>query len=253
MTQTVLPIPEKQELAVQHQDSASILATIVRGSQSGIDIAAIKELWAMHKEAKAIEAEQAFNEAMCAAQSELGRIAPDLTNPQTHSRYASYAALDKKLRPVYTKHGFSLSFDSGDSPVPETVRVICYVSHRAGHTRTYNGPPMPADGKGAKGGDVMTKTHATGAAMSYGARYLLKFIFNLSVGEDDVDGNEVSVPEDVVVQALDGIANCSSLQELLKVYKAAYKVASDNNDQATMKAYIAAKDKRKAELQKEAN
>ncbi len=48
---------------------------------------------------------------------------------------------------------------------------------------------MPADGKGAKGGDVMTKTHATGAAASYGARYLLKGIFNIAVGDDDRDGN----------------------------------------------------------------
>jgi hypothetical protein len=40
---------------------------------------------------------------------------------------------------------------------------------------------MPADGKGAKGGDVMTKTHAMGAAASYGQRYLLKLIFNIAV------------------------------------------------------------------------
>jgi hypothetical protein len=240
---------EPAALTVQEPDSASILATIMRGSQSGIDIAAMRELWAMHKEAKAIEAERQFNEAMNAAQSELGRIAPDLTNPSTHSKYASYAALDKKIRPIYVKHGFSLSFDSGDSPLPDTVRVICYVSHRGGHTRKYTGPPMPSDGKGAKGGEVMTKTHATGAAMSYGARYLLKYIFNIAVGEEDVDGNAVELPEDLVVQALDAISNCNNLQELLQVYKTHYKIASDNNDQATMKAYIAAKDKRKKELQ----
>jgi hypothetical protein len=49
---------------------------------------------------------------------------------------------------------------------------------------------MPADGKGAKGGDVMTKTHAAGAAASYGQRYLMKNIWNVAVGEEDVDGNE---------------------------------------------------------------
>ena len=52
---------------------------------------------------------------------------------------------------------------------------------------------MPADGKGAKGGDVMTKTHATGSATSYGMRYLLKMIFNVAVGtEKDDDGNAAS-------------------------------------------------------------
>ena len=48
---------------------------------------------------------------------------------------------------------------------------------------------MPADGKGARGNDVMTKTHATGSAVSYGMRYLLRMIFNISVGEHDDDGN----------------------------------------------------------------
>jgi ERF superfamily protein len=49
---------------------------------------------------------------------------------------------------------------------------------------------MPADGKGAKGGDVMTKTHATGSALTYGRRYLLALIFNLAIGElQDDDGN----------------------------------------------------------------
>jgi ERF superfamily len=50
---------------------------------------------------------------------------------------------------------------------------------------------MPADGKGAKGGDVMTKTHAAGSAFTYGQRYLLKMIFNIAIGDDD-DGNRAN-------------------------------------------------------------
>jgi hypothetical protein len=119
----------------------------------------------------------------------MGRISADAENKQTHSRYATYAKLDSVLRPIYTKHGFSLSFDEDESPKPDHIRCLCYVSHDAGHTRTYR-KDMPADGKGAKGGDVMTKTHATGAASSYGARYLLKGIFNVAIGEDDRDGND---------------------------------------------------------------
>jgi hypothetical protein len=48
---------------------------------------------------------------------------------------------------------------------------------------------MPADGKGAKGGDVMTKTHATASALTYAKRYLLLQIFALAIGESDDDGN----------------------------------------------------------------
>ncbi len=82
-----------------------------------------------------------------------------------------------------------MSFDTGEGAAAGWVRVLCYVTHSAGFARTYHAD-MPADGKGAKGGDVMTVTHAVGAAMSYGMRYLLKMIFNVAVGEDDRDGNE---------------------------------------------------------------
>lgn len=154
----------------------------------GADFAAVREMIEFGKKLEADEAEKAFNIAMAEAQAEMRPIAADAENPQTRSKYASYAALDRALRPIYTKHGFALSFDEGDTEKPDHIRVLCYVTHRAGHARTYR-KDMPSDGKGAKGGDVMTKTHAAGAADSYGMRYLLRKIFNVAVGSDDTDGN----------------------------------------------------------------
>jgi hypothetical protein len=124
-----------------------------------------------------------------AAQQEMRHIAADANNPQTKSKYATYAALDAKVRPIYSKHGFSLSFYTADGAPEGSIRIVCKVA-RGGHTeRPYI--DMPADGKGAKGGDVMTKTHATGAGVTYGRRYLLGMIFNLVIGEDN-DGNGAS-------------------------------------------------------------
>ncbi len=130
-----------------------------------------------------------FNAAMSLAQAEMRPIAADANNPQTRSKYARYGAIDKALRPIYTKHGFALSFNTADSPITNHIRVVCEVTHSAGASKTHH-VDMPADGKGAKGGDVMTLTHAAGAGMSYGMRYLVKMIFNVAVGEDDRDGNE---------------------------------------------------------------
>lgn len=173
----------------QAQDASTIMQVISRAaSDPAVDIGKLERLMDMYERVEGKKAEQAFNESMTAAQSEMGRVSADANNPQTRSKYASYAALDRALRPIYTAHGFALSFDEGESPGEGWVRVLCYVSHRNGHCKTY-GKNMPADGKGAKGGDVMTKTHAAGAAMSYGMRYLLKGIFNVAVGEDDDDGN----------------------------------------------------------------
>lgn len=162
-----------------------MIAQAVRDQQP---MEVIRELKDMAKELAQDEAQRQFNAAMGRAQSEMGRVATDAANNQTRSRYATYAALDKALRPIYTRHGFAISFDTGDDAPEGCIRVLAYVTHEAGFTRTYRAD-MPADGKGAKGGDVMTKTHAAGAAMSYGMRYLLKMIFNVAVGEDDTDGN----------------------------------------------------------------
>jgi hypothetical protein len=176
-----------QELA--EGNAASVLDIISRAARDpSIDIEKLERLIAMQERVQARDAELAFNQALNAAQSEMLPISANASNPQTKSRYATFDKLDRVLRPIYTAHGFSLSFDEGESPKEEHVRVLCYVSHTGGHTRTYH-RDMPADGKGAKGGDVMTKTHAAGAAGSYGARYLLKGIFNVAVGEDDEDGN----------------------------------------------------------------
>ena len=154
-----------------------------------VDVDKLERLLTMRKDMELRAAEQSFNEAMTEAQAQMHPISADASNPQTKSKYASYAALDRVLRPIYTSKGFSLSFDTGEGAPPDTVRVLCYVA-RGAYTRTYR-VDMPADGKGAKGGDVMTKTHAAGSAFTYGARYLLKMIFNVAIGDarDDDDGN----------------------------------------------------------------
>jgi hypothetical protein len=172
-------------------EQSAMVSMIERAARDpAINIDKLERLITLQENAQERVAEQAFNMAMSDAQGEMGPIAADSNNPQTKSRYASYFALDKALRPIYSKHGFALSFGTGDVPQESYIRVLCYTSHRGGYTRTYH-VDMPADGKGAKGGDVMTKTHATGSAMTYGQRYLLKMIFNIAIGSDD-DGNAAS-------------------------------------------------------------
>jgi len=167
-----------------------ILGLIERASRDpNVDIDKMERLIAMHERVQAEAARVEFDNAMAAAQAEMQPIRANMDNPQTKSEYADQAALDRAIRPIYTKHGFSLSFNTASGAPADCVRIVCIVAHRGGHREPYQ-IDMPADGKGAKGGDVMTKTHAAGAAQQYGMRYLLKGIFNVAIGEDDTDGNE---------------------------------------------------------------
>lgn len=229
---------EEQSLVPQKATPMELLRIAI-SNNSAIDV--IERLAALQEKALAREAEIDFNEAMNRVQQEIKRVAPDLDNTQTSSRYASYAAIDRKIRPIYSREGFSLSFDTADCPKPEHVRVVCYVSLRA-HVRRYQ-IDMAADGKGPKGGDVMTKTHAEGSAMSYGMRYLVKGIFNIAVGEEDNDGN---LTNGELAEQIEWLQNASSTEELQKLFRQAYEKFETNP--AALRAIVAAKNAKKKEF-----
>lgn len=188
-------VRQSDQLPAVQADTVSMLSMISRAaSDPSVDIEKLERLMAMKERMDAKEAETAFNGAMARVQAAMRRIETDKVNKQTSSSYASYGQLDRELRPLYTAEGLSLSFDTEEAG-EGTVGMICYVSHEAGHTRTYRAA-VPSDGKGAKGNDVMTKTHAFGSGTAYGMRYLLKMIFNVAIGIDleDDDGNGAGNP-----------------------------------------------------------
>lgn len=151
-----------------------------------VDPAKLKALLDIRAEEAARESRRHFNVALVDVQAKIPRIFANKKNSSTNSRYSDYPTLDAAIRPLYVAAGFALSFNTGKSGVDNHVLVYCDVTN-AGHEKRYE-IDMPADGKGAKGGDVMTKTHATGSAVSYGMRYLLLMIFNIPIIKDD-DGN----------------------------------------------------------------
>lgn len=193
MTAKQLPLAPTTEGA-EVSESGAVLQVIERAASSPtVDVEKMERLLAMHERILERNAKQQFSESMNKVQTAIKPILADEENKQTKSKYATYEALDEVIRPIYTANGFSLSF--GTEPgAADYVRVICDVMHTGGHEKRYQAD-MPADGKGAKGGDVMTKTHATGAAMSYGMRYLLKMIFNVAIKGEDDDGNGATDPK----------------------------------------------------------
>lgn len=60
--------------------------------------------------------------------------------------------------------------------------------HVGGHCKRYEGD-FPLYKAGAKGNDNKTAIQATGSTFSYARRYLTYLIFNLTVADEDTDGN----------------------------------------------------------------
>ncbi|MCS7578709.1 ERF family protein [Pseudomonas aeruginosa] len=240
-------IAQRQESAavIQANEATTVLQVIQKAvSDPGCDIDKLERLLAMKERMDSKAAEVEFNDALSRVQARMGRIEADATNSQTRSKYATYGKLDKALRPIYTSEGFSLSFGTEDAP-EGMVGMVCFVSHRSGHTRQYRAH-VPSDGKGAKGGDVMTKTHAFGSGTSYGMRYLLKMIFNVAIGEEDDDGNAAgsddfrnAVLDDLIAKAK-ASQNSADLQAVwqsgLKILQAAKDVAGADELRAAVTA-----------------
>lgn len=170
---------------------AAIQALITRPD---LDVSKVRDLFELQREVRRDQAFADFNEKMSEAQEEMSAVSQDAASDK--GKYASYAALDRAIRPIYSKHGFSVRFDTGDSRENE-VRVVAEVA-RGGYSREYHFD-VPADGKGAKGNDVMTKTHAAMSAITYGRRALLKMIFNIAESKDvDDDGKAAGKADDVL-------------------------------------------------------
>ena len=233
------------ELApVQITPMEMLMSAVQQGA--GIDV--IERLAKLQREMLDYGARIDWEKAMTSVQQKIGHVRSDATNPQTSSKYATFAQLDGALRPHYSAEGFNLSFDTVDCPVPAHNRVVCYVS-RGGYTRRYQ-IDMAITTEGFKGKAMMTETHAEGASISYGCRYLEKMIFNIAVGEIDRDGNKPAAPsgpltDEFVKERVKLIEEAPDLLELEKLYKEGYKIATAAKDADAIKKFTAAKDKKR--------
>ena len=135
-----------------------------------IDVAKLESLLRMH-------ARMAFIQAMALAQAEMQPVLRNARNDVTNSRYADLEAVDAAIRPVYTRHGFNLTFNS--EPIDgAAVRIVCETSHLAGHTKEYR-LDAALDLTGPKGTGNKTPLHGLGSSISYLRRYLIGMIWNV--------------------------------------------------------------------------
>lgn len=243
MNAVVKAKPEASLPVAAEDPSTAMVAMLERLAHSpDVDVDKLEKLMNLQERIINKQAEQSYNIAMSAAQTQMHPVSADATNPQTRSKYATYAALDNKLRPIYTRYGFALSFDTGKSEQPDHLLVKCHVTHKDGFSKIHQ-VDMPADGKGAKGGDVMTKTHAAGSAMSYGMRYLLKMIFNVAIGEYDDDGNGAGTDDSATADWLAAIDAAESMDALKEIADKLRKEMLSKRAMATIRAAWSAKSK----------
>ncbi|OMQ44725.1 ERF family protein [Ensifer sp. 1H6] len=146
----------------------------------------------MAREDREYEAKTAYFSAMSACQKELPVVTKNKRNSHTNSNYADLAAIEDQAMPIIYAHGFGVSFQpDGYNDLGELL-IKWEISHSGGYVRNGVGA-IPVDGAGAKGGVNKTGTQAFGSTATYGRRYLLCMLFNISTGDDN-DGNRPKGP-----------------------------------------------------------
>lgn len=182
---------------IEHPDtvvpsSTAIIQVIERAALNpDIDVEKMERLLAMQERIMAQNAKTAFNEAMRVTQAEMPKIKRTKDNAQTNSKYADLEHITDKAVPIYTKNGFSVSYGTADCPIPGHARITALCAHTGGFERTYQAD-VPLDMTGPKGNQNKTATHGFGSTMSYGRRYMICLIFNITLTNEDQDGNQPS-------------------------------------------------------------
>lgn len=183
-SEIILPEQRRQVVAPISSDN-SIMAVISRAAADpSCDIDKLERLMAMHERMQARDAQTEFNTAMAAMQSDIPSIAERgaiVVNGQKRSDYATFEDINDVIKPIMQAHGFAITFKVEN--VAAGLSVTGILMHRAGH-RESTSMLLPLDTSGSK-----NAVQAVGSSTSYGKRYVMSALLNLTTRGEDDDGH----------------------------------------------------------------
>ncbi len=178
-----LALAEPVQQEMQTLDPMTMVERLA--SDPNVDVSKLERLIAMNERAQERLAKESFNTAFVAMATEIPEITErgQIKNKegQVQSQYARFEDIQKVVKPILQRHGFSLSFRS-EFPDKKTVKVIGVLSHHAGHARESEFM-SEADTSGSK-----NAIQGLGSAVSYGRRYTAIDLLNITSRGKDDDG-----------------------------------------------------------------
>lgn len=180
----------KQENSQVASESAAVLSMIERlALDPNVKIETVEKMIDLQERILKRNAEQAFAADFAAMQCELPRIA---RNGQIEikkdgrliqsTKFAKLEDINDGVRPTLQKYGFGVSFsiEQGQGGITVTAKLL----HRLGHSEKTS-ITLPIDNSGSK-----NSVQGTGSTISYGKRYAMSALLNISTG-DDMDGHNI--------------------------------------------------------------
>lgn len=163
-------------------ESTALISMIERAARDpSVDIDKMERLMKMHEAALERNAKASYSAALSAMQPELPVIVQKgqiKVNDVVRSTYAKWEDVNDAIKPHLAKHGFAISFRTGQ--VDGKISVTAVLSHHAGHSEETT-MLLPIDTSGSK-----NAVQSIGSSVQYGKRYTASALLNItSRGEDD--------------------------------------------------------------------
>lgn len=208
----------------------------------GADIEKLKHLMDLQERWEKTEARKAFVAAMNLFKANPPIISKNHAVKFGNTSY-SHATLDhvcdevtKGLSAVGITHAWKVKQG-------ESITVLCILTHELGHSEETEMSGLP-DNSGSK-----NSIQAIGSTVTYLQRYTLLAACGLAASNDN-DGQGSGPIETAEIEKLHGeISRAKDIAELKFLFTAAYDKAQELGDRKAMALYVAAKDRRKTELQ----
>lgn len=161
-------------------DSTAIIQVIERAALNpDVDIDKMERLLQMQERVMDRQAMMAYSAAMAAMQTELPSI--EERGQTNNGCYATLEDIVDTVRPILQKHGFAVSFRIQTQE--RGIQVTGVLMHKDGH-REETSMLLPADMSGNK-----NAVQAFGSSTSYGKRYVLSALLNITTRGQDDNGN----------------------------------------------------------------
>ena len=222
----IATIEERGAISAPMQTGDAFLDIISRAVDQGASVETIERLYSLKEKMNADRAEVAFSDAMSEMQPELPVIShtkkvayfsKKLNKHIQKNTYTPWEDIDERVRPIYARHGFSLSFKI-DQSKDKQISVTAVVRHRDGHSeKTTIDLPISADGE-------MNAAQAVASALTYGKRYSACAALNITTrdskgrSEDDDGRSTGPIPDEVRSEFIDE-NQCEIIRDKLAVCK----------------------------------
>lgn len=200
---------QETQLAQPASESAQVLAVIERvAANPDADIDKLERLLDMQERVMNRNAMQAFSADMAAMQAELPTVA-ETAKGHNNAKYAPLEKINEVIRPVLQKYGFAVTFRTEQQD--GAVSITAVLSHKQGHHQEST-LVLPNDTSGNK-----NLVQAIGSTVSYGKRYALCALLNISTG-DDTDGRPQQAPATLSAQQAKQLRDAAQMAGVDEAY-----------------------------------